>query len=176
MPCVTHDLFARDTIAIGGRDKPGAQAVRAERLSQRAFQSSFGGMFEKDLAHCVSGQPGAFDHATAVDLSEQRASGDFGQFQPGFEGGDWAGIVCLPAGLAISAPSPCASVFERSMSSFRPPLVQVSSPLTKSRMHDSFVTEQLALDSDGIGAAAGSSGGDVGDVVGTAALAWPRVL
>jgi hypothetical protein len=51
-----------------------------------------------------------------------------------------------------------------------------SSPLTKARMRDSFVAEQLALDSDGIGSAAGSSGGDVGDMVGTAALAWPRVL
>jgi aromatic ring-cleaving dioxygenase len=30
----------------------------------------------------------------------------------------------------------------------------LSSPLTKSRMHDSFVTEQLALDSDGSGSAA----------------------
>jgi citrate synthase len=52
----------------------------------------------------------------------------------------------------------------------------VNSPLTKSRMRDSFVTEQLALDSDGIGSAAGSSIGDAGDVVRTAALAWPRVL
>jgi hypothetical protein len=52
----------------------------------------------------------------------------------------------------------------------------VISPLTKSRMRDSFVTEQLALDSDGIGSAAGSSIGDAGDVVRTAALAWPRVL
>jgi hypothetical protein len=53
---------------------------------------------------------------------------------------------------------------------------RADSPLTKARMRDSFVTEQLALDSDGIGSAAGSSSGDAGDVVGTAALAWPRVL
>ena len=96
MPCVTHDLFVRDTIAIGGGDKPGAQAVWAERFSQCTFQSSFGGTFEKDLAHCVSSQPGAFDHATTVDLPEQRPGGDFGQLQPGFEGGDWAGFS-LPA-------------------------------------------------------------------------------
>jgi transposase len=40
-------------------------------------------------------------------------------------------------------------------------------------MRDSFVSEQLALDSDGIGSAAEWPSGDVGDVVGTAALAWP---
>jgi hypothetical protein len=49
-------------------------------------------------------------------------------------------------------------------------------PLTKWRMRDSLVSEQHALDSDGVGSAAGSSSGDVGDVVGTAALAWPRFL
>ena len=59
MPCVTHDLFVGDTIAVSRRDEPGAQAMGAERFSQRAFQSSLGGTFEKDLAHCVSGQPGA---------------------------------------------------------------------------------------------------------------------
>ena len=84
MPCVTHDLFVGDTIAVSRRDEPGAQAMGAERFSQRAFQSSLGGTFEKDLAHGVSGQPGAFDHATTVDLPEQRANGDFGQLQPGF--------------------------------------------------------------------------------------------
>ena len=52
----------------------------------------------------------------------------------------------------------------------------LNSPLTKSRMRDSLVTEQLALDSDGIGSAAGSSIGDAGDVVGPAALSWPCVL
>ena len=85
MPCVAHDLFVGDTIAVSRRDEPGAQAMGAERFSQRAFQSSLGGTFEKDLAHCVSGQPGAFDHATTVDLPEQRANGDFGQLQPGFK-------------------------------------------------------------------------------------------
>ena len=54
--------------------------------------------------------------------------------------------------------------------------ITITSPLTKSRLRDSFVPEQLALNSDGIGSAAGSSGGDAGGVVGTAALAWPRVL
>ena len=71
---------------------------RAERFSQRAFQSSLGGTFEKDLAHCVSGQPGTFDHATTVDLPEQWPSCNFRQLQPGFEGGDWAGVVCPPVG------------------------------------------------------------------------------
>ena len=51
MPCVTHDLFVRNTIAVIGRDELGAQAMRAERFSQCAFQSSLGGTFEKDLAH-----------------------------------------------------------------------------------------------------------------------------
>jgi hypothetical protein len=72
--------------------------VRAERFSQRAFQSSLGGTLEEDLAHCVSGQPGAFNHATTVDLPKQRAGGDLGQLQPGFEGGDRAGVVCPPVG------------------------------------------------------------------------------
>jgi hypothetical protein len=52
----------------------------------------------------------------------------------------------------------------------------VNRPLTKWRMRDSLVSEQHALDSDGIGSAAGSSSGDAGDVVGTAALSWPRFL
>ena len=68
MPCVTHDLFVRHTIAVSGRDEPRAQAMRAERLRQRAFQSSLGSPFEKDLAHCVSGQPGTFDRTTTVHL------------------------------------------------------------------------------------------------------------
>jgi hypothetical protein len=70
MPRVPHDLFVWDTIAVSGRDEPGAQAMRAERFRQRAFQAGLGGMFEKDLAHCVSGQPGVFDRATTVDLPE----------------------------------------------------------------------------------------------------------
>jgi hypothetical protein len=34
MPRVTHDLFVRDTLLVGGRDEAGAQAVRADRLRQ----------------------------------------------------------------------------------------------------------------------------------------------
>ena len=50
MPCVTHDLFVGDTIAVSRRDEPGAQAMGAERFSQHAFQPSLGGTFEKDLS------------------------------------------------------------------------------------------------------------------------------
>jgi hypothetical protein len=46
----------------------------------------------------VRAQPGAFDHAATVDLPEQRSGGDFGKHQPGFEGSDWAGVVCPPVG------------------------------------------------------------------------------
>ena len=63
--------------------------MRAERFCKRASQSGLGSTLQKDLAHCVRGQPGAFDQATTVDLAEQRAGGNFGELQPGFEGCDW---------------------------------------------------------------------------------------
>jgi DNA-binding protein HU-beta len=40
---VPHDLFVRYTVAIGGRHEAGAQAVRADRLRQAAFQPSLCG-------------------------------------------------------------------------------------------------------------------------------------
>ena len=51
---------------------------------------------QKDLAHCVGAQSGPFDHATTVDLAEQRAGDNFGEFQSRFECGNRAGIVCPP--------------------------------------------------------------------------------
>jgi hypothetical protein len=36
MPRVAHDLFVRHAISVGGRHEPGAQAVRGDRLRQRA--------------------------------------------------------------------------------------------------------------------------------------------
>jgi hypothetical protein len=96
MPGMTHDFFVRHTVAIGSCDEPGTQAVRAERFCKRASQSGFGGTLQKDLAHCVGAQPGAFDHATTVDLAEQRAGDNFGQLQPGFEDDDRAGVFCPP--------------------------------------------------------------------------------
>jgi len=56
--------------------RPSPPKAARSRVSQRAFQSGLGGTFEKDLAHGVSGQLGAFDHATTVDLPEQRANSD----------------------------------------------------------------------------------------------------
>ena len=73
MPGMTHDLFVRHTVAIGSCDEPGTQAVRAERFCKRASQSGLGSTLQKDLAHCVGAQSGAFDHASPVDLPEQRA-------------------------------------------------------------------------------------------------------
>ena len=72
MPRVTHDLFVRHVIAVGGRHKPGAQAMRADRFRQRALQSGPGSALEKDLTYGVRTQPGGFDHAAAIDLPEQR--------------------------------------------------------------------------------------------------------
>jgi hypothetical protein len=46
MPRVTHDLFVRHAIAIGGRHEPGTQAVRADRFRQRALQSGLGSTLE----------------------------------------------------------------------------------------------------------------------------------
>ena len=46
----------------------------------------------------MRGQPCAFDQATTVDLAEQRAGDNFGEFQPGFEGGNWAGVACPTLG------------------------------------------------------------------------------
>ena len=75
MPGMTHDFFVRHAVAVGSCDEPGTEAVRAERLCKRASQSGFGSTLQKDLAHCAGTQPGAFDHATTVDLSEQRQPG-----------------------------------------------------------------------------------------------------
>jgi hypothetical protein len=36
--------------------------------------------------------------STTIDLPEQRAGSDFGQLQPGLEGGDGTRVVCMPAG------------------------------------------------------------------------------
>ena len=96
MPGMTHDFFVRHAVAIGSRDEAGTQAVRAERFCKRASQSGVGSTLQKDLAHCVRGQPGAFDQATTVDLAEQRAGGNCGKLQPGFEGGDLARVVDPP--------------------------------------------------------------------------------
>ena len=127
MPGVTHDLFVWDTIAVSRRDEPGAQAMRAERFSQRALQSGLGGTLEKDLAHCVSGQPRAFDHATTVDLPEHSGpaviSDCSSQVLRAVTG--QVSSAC-PLGMSISAPSPCESVLERAMSSFKPFLVQAT--------------------------------------------------
>jgi hypothetical protein len=98
MPGVTHDLFVRHTVAVGSCDESGTQAVRAERFGKRASQLGLGSSLQKDLAHRVSAQPGPFDNATAVDLAEQRAGDNFGEFQPGFEGGNWAGVACPTLG------------------------------------------------------------------------------
>ena len=46
MPRVTHDLFVRRSIAVGGRHEPGTQAVRADRFRQRALQSGLGSTLE----------------------------------------------------------------------------------------------------------------------------------
>ena len=48
------------------------------------------------MPHCVGAQPGGFDHATTVGLAEQRAGGNCGKLQPGFEGGDLARVVDPP--------------------------------------------------------------------------------
>src|SRR5271165_5300179 len=98
MPSVTHDLFIGHAIAVGSRHEPCSQPVWAERFRQCAFQSSLSSSLEKNLAHCVGGQSGALDHATTVDLAEQRAGGDFGQLKPGLEGGDGTSIVCVATG------------------------------------------------------------------------------
>jgi hypothetical protein len=60
MPGMTHDFFVRHTIAVSSCDEPSTQAVRAERFCQRASQSGLGSTLQKDLAHCVSAQPGPF--------------------------------------------------------------------------------------------------------------------
>ena len=75
MPGMTHDFFVRHAVAIGSCDEPGTEAVRAERLCKRASQSGFGSMLQKDLAHCVGAQPGAFDHATTLTFGKR--AGDF---------------------------------------------------------------------------------------------------
>ena len=60
-------------VAVGGRHEGGTQAVRTDRLCQRAFQSGLGCTLEQDLADRVRHQAGGLDSAAAVDLAEQRA-------------------------------------------------------------------------------------------------------
>ncbi len=61
MPCVTHDLFVRDAVAVGGCHEPGAQAMRAERSSQRALLSSLGGKRPAPAVARRSGGLGLFE-------------------------------------------------------------------------------------------------------------------
>ena len=98
MPGVTHDFFVRHAVAIGGRHEARAEAMWAERFRQRASQAGLRRTLEKDLAHRIRAQPGAFNHASTVDFAEERTSGDFRQLQPSFQGRDWAGVVCPSTG------------------------------------------------------------------------------
>jgi hypothetical protein len=41
-------------------------------------KSGLGRALEKDLTHRVGAQPGYLDHASTIDLAEQRTDGDFG--------------------------------------------------------------------------------------------------
>jgi hypothetical protein len=73
MTRVSHDLFVRYTIAIGGRHEAGTQAVWAHRLRQAAFESDLCGTLEQDLANRVRDQTYGLDRTAAVHLAEQWA-------------------------------------------------------------------------------------------------------
>ena len=69
--------------------------MRADRFGQRALQSGLGSALQKYLTHCVRAQPGCLDHASTIDLAEQRTDGNFGQCQPILQSCDRAGLIGL---------------------------------------------------------------------------------
>src|SRR5208283_2662527 len=74
-PCVPHDLFVRHAVAEGGRHEASSQAMRADRLDQRALQPGPGGALEQDLSHLVRTQPCCLHDAATVDLAKEGAGG-----------------------------------------------------------------------------------------------------
>jgi len=98
MACMTHDLFVRHAVAVGRGHEPGAQAVWANRFSQRAFNAGQGGAFEQNLANGVGAEPRAGYIASTADFSKKRARRDLALVEPGLQRCDRAGFLITTRG------------------------------------------------------------------------------
>lgn len=82
MPGVAHDLLVRHGVAIGRRDEPGAQAMRADRLVPGSRDARLSRLLERDLADSIGAEPTKPDRAATVDLSLDRPVVDASLGQP----------------------------------------------------------------------------------------------